>query len=117
MTLYESIRHAIFHHQTPEAASQAPIPAVTPKIDGSAATQIVATLSSRAANRPQMLHWQSSIIDLMKLLEVDSFVSNRRLLAQELSYPGDGTDLAGMDRWLRRAVMSNLAGNGNPGPT
>jgi hypothetical protein len=114
MTPYESIRDAIFQHQTSETSRSAPETA--PLIDGEAATHIVATLSSRAASHPQKLHWQSSIIDLMELLGLDACVANRRLLAQELSYSGDETDLAGMDRWLHRAVMSNLAGKGNPGP-
>jgi hypothetical protein len=74
---------------------------------------IVATLRSRAANLSRELHWQSPTVDLLELLGLDSSVANRRLLAQELSYPSDPTDAGPMDPRLYQTVMSNLAGMRN----
>jgi len=58
------------------------------------------------------LNWKSSIVDLMKLLGIDSSLSNREELATELGYTGEKNGSAEMNIWLHRAVMKALADNG-----
>jgi hypothetical protein len=60
----------------------------------------------------QKLDWRSSIVDLMKLVGIDSDITNRRALAHELGYTGDLNDSATMNVWLHKAVMQKLAENG-----
>ena len=62
------------------------------------------------------LNWQHSIIDLMKVLDLDSSLSARRELAQELNYSGDMKDTASMNVWLHKQVMRKLAENGGKVP-
>jgi hypothetical protein len=116
MNVYASIRDKIFDHESLPIPSGSPISDTQP-IEGGLANHIVATLSSRAAKHSKPLHWQSSTIDLLELLGLDSSIANRRVLAQELSYTGDPTDSAAMDTWLHRTVMSNLAGHAQPNRT
>lgn len=110
MSVYESIRGKIFDPSALAVSSGPPI-SRTQLIEDNLADHIVATLSSRAAKLSKKLHWQSSAVDLLELLELDSSVANCRLLAQELSYTGDPNDAGAMDSWLHRTVMSNLAGH------
>jgi Domain of unknown function (DUF3597) len=102
MKVYESIRDKIFDPESLAISSVPPTSGSTPQIDGGSATPIVASLSSPAANQTEDFHWQSSILDLMKLLGLDSSIANRRLLAQELAYFGDLTDTVAVDCWLHR---------------
>ena len=69
-----------------------------------------------AAKNPQKLDWQHSIVDLMKLVGLDSSLSARQTLAQELQYTGDMKDSAAMNIWLHRQVMTKLAENGGKVP-
>ena len=62
------------------------------------------------------LNWQTSIVDLMKLLGIDSSLSNRQALATELGYTGDKDGSAEMNIWLHKAVMKALADNGGRVP-
>lgn len=64
----------------------------------------------------QTLHWRTSIVDLLKLLHLDSSLQARKDLAQELDYSGDTTDSAAMNMWLHRQVMNKLAANGGKVP-
>lgn len=64
----------------------------------------------------QKLDWKSSIVDLMKLVGIDSDITNRRALAHELGYTGDLNDSATMNTWLHKAVMQKLAENGGTVP-
>jgi hypothetical protein len=113
VSVYDTIRDEIFNHETMVPSSTPPVAASPHPIEASAATNLVAALSSRAANQSKTLHWQSSMIDLMQLLDLDSSIANRRRLAQELSYAGDETDSPAMDKWLHATVMNNLAGHGH----
>ena len=61
---------------------------------------------------PQKLNWRTSIVDLMKLLDIDSSLENRRGLARELGYTGSTEDTAAMNVWLHRRVMEDLRKNG-----
>ncbi|WP_118856757.1 DUF3597 domain-containing protein [Sphingomonas mesophila] len=62
------------------------------------------------------LNWKSSIVDLMKLLDIDSSLDNRKELATELGYTGDKEGSAEMNIWLHKAVMKKLAENGGKVP-
>ena len=77
---------------------------------------VAAVLSAMAAKNPQKLDWRKSIVDLMKLLGLDSGLSARKELAKELGYTGDMTDSAAMNIWLHRQVMQKLAANGGKVP-
>jgi len=64
----------------------------------------------------QTLNWRTSIVDLLKLLNLDSSLQARKELAQELDYKGDTSDSASMNIWLHRQVMNKLAANGGKVP-
>lgn len=73
-------------------------------------------LEARAAANAQKLNWRSSIVDLMKLLDIDSSLENRRELARELGYTGSTEDTATMNVWLHQRVMEELRKNGGKVP-
>jgi hypothetical protein len=64
----------------------------------------------------QQLNWKTSIVDLMKLLSIDSSLSARKELAKELHYDGDTSDSATMNVWLHKQIMRKLAENGGKLP-
>lgn len=64
----------------------------------------------------QNLNWRTSIVDLLKLLNLDSSLQARKELAQELDFTGDTSDSASMNIWLHRQVMNKLAANGGKVP-
>ena len=78
----------------------------------SAPVDVAAVLSNLAAQNKQKLNWRTSIVDLMKLLDLDSSLSARKQLAQELHFTGDMNDSASMNIWLHKQVMTKLAENG-----
>ena len=69
-----------------------------------------------AQKNPQKLNWRTSIVDLMKLLGIDSSLNARKTLAQELHYNGDTNDSAAMNIWLHQQVMTKIAQNGGKVP-
>ena len=73
-------------------------------------------LSGMADKNPQKLNWRTSIVDLMKLLGIDSSLENRRELARELGFTGDSSDSAAMNVWLHKRVMQELEKNGGKVP-
>lgn len=78
---------------------------------------VVAQLEAKAAAHPETLNWRTSIVDLMKLLGLDSSLESRRELATELGCPPDQmADTAQMNMRLHRAVMKKLAENGGSIP-
>ncbi|MBC7686434.1 MAG: DUF3597 domain-containing protein [Bdellovibrionales bacterium] len=62
------------------------------------------------------LNWRTSIVDLLKLLNLDSSLQSRKELAAELDFNGDTSDSASMNIWLHRQVMNKLAANGGKVP-
>lgn len=74
-------------------------------------------LQQMDAQNGQQLNWRSSIVDLMKLLGIDSSLSNRKALAQELGYTGALDGSADMNVWLHNATMEELARNGGHVPS
>lgn len=90
------------------AATAAPAPM--------AQVDVEALLNDMAQKNPQKLNWKTSIVDLMKLLDLDSSLGERKELAKELGYTGDTSDSATMNIWLHRQVMNKLAANGGTVP-
>jgi 3-oxoacyl-ACP reductase-like protein len=126
MSIFGSIMDKIFHH--PKAAPQAaPAPAAAPAAAATApaappaptpmaAVDVEEVLTVMAQDNPQTLDWRHSIVDLMKLLSLDSSLTARKELAGELGYTGDTNDSATMNIWLHKAVMGKLAENGGMVP-
>ncbi len=77
---------------------------------------VTAVLEGLAAKNSQKLDWRHSIVDMMKLLDLDSSLSSRQELAKELHYTGDTNDSAKMNVWLHGEVMKKLAANGGKVP-
>jgi len=77
---------------------------------------VEAVLNELAANNPQKLNWRTSIVDLMKLLGLDSSLQERKELATELGYSGAKDGSAEMNLWLHKQVMKKLAANGGKVP-
>jgi hypothetical protein len=141
MSIFRSIMSKIFGH--PAAASPADAgsptpgttaggigtmaaPAATPSTPaaGQAPTgpssgqpvDVQAVLTEMASKNSQQLNWQTSIVDLMKLLDLDSGLAARKELAGELGYTGSTDDSATMNIWLHKQVMQKLAENGGKVP-
>lgn len=96
----------------PAAPTAAPAPAAAPMEE----VDVEAVLSGMQASAGQTLNWRSSIVDLLKLLGLDSSLQSRKELAAELHYTGDTDDSASMNIWLHRQVMNKLAANGGKVP-
>ena len=77
---------------------------------------VAAVLNGLASKNSQKLDWKHSIVDLMKLLDLDSSLTARKSLAEELHYSGSTDDSATMNIWLHKQVMQKLAENGGKVP-
>jgi hypothetical protein len=77
---------------------------------------IESALDQKAAQKHEKLNWRSSIVDLMKLVDIDSSLENRKTLAKELGYSGNTQDSASMNLWLHKEVMQKLAASGGKVP-
>ena len=77
---------------------------------------VAGILTKLAEEKKEKLDWKRSIVDLMKLLKLDSSLAARKQLAQELGYDGSTSDTAKMNIWLHRQVMQQLAANGGKVP-
>ena len=108
----------------PAPASAAPVPqapagnaAPAPDAPTQARTvDVAAILNERQKSAGQSLDWRRSIVDLLKLLDLDSSLTARKELAAELGYTGDTDDSATMNTWLHKQVMQKLAENGGEVP-
>ena len=108
------------------APSAAPAPGAAKPATGGPATastgpagapvDVEAILTHLASQNPEKLDWRRSIVDLMKLLNLDSSLHARKELAKELHYSGDTNDSASMNIWLHKQVMRKLAENGGKVP-
>ena len=99
---------------TPDAGStSASTPAPTP---AAGSVDVTSILDGMESNAGQTLDWRHSIVDLMKLLGMDSSLTARKELAGELHYTGDTSDSATMNMWLHKEVMSKFAANGGKLP-
>ena len=98
--------------QAPVAPPPPPPPVEIPIVD------VVAQLEQLAAANPQKLNWKTSIVDLLKLLDIDSSYSARKELATELGCPADLMgDSAKMNMWLHKTVLKKIAENGGNVPS
>lgn len=94
-------------------AAPAPAPGAPPAPGQIPVVDVMAKLESMAASHPEKLNWKQSIVDLLKLLGLDSSLAARKELAAELSCPADKMgDSAQMNMWLHKAVLQKLAANG-----
>lgn len=97
-----------------------PVAAAVPGAAGAGApakaVDIAAVLEKMAASNKEKLDWKHSIVDLMKLVGMDSSLSARKELADDLHYTGDKSDSAKMNMWLHKEVMRKLAENGGKVP-
>jgi Domain of unknown function (DUF3597) len=129
MSIFGNIMSAIFRHgagtaqATPTPAGAHPPAASSPGAGtaGSSPVQtsqvdVEAVLTKLARDNKEKLDWRKSIVDLMKLLNLDSSLSARKELAKELHYSGNMEDSAAMNIWLHRQVMIKLAENGGKVP-
>jgi len=146
MGIFETLKNAIFHHASvPAATTGAAPPAATRPTPPTASTPPPGAASSATAAKPaapsapaasasaapvdieagldrlnsqqaQKLNWRTSIVDLMKLVGLDSSLEHRKALAKELGYQGDQSDSATMNLWLHKEVMKKLAANGGKVP-
>lgn len=95
----------------PEAITTPAAPAAIAMVD------VVAQLEQKAASNPQKLNWRTSIVDLLKLLDIDSSLGARKELATELGCPAElMTDSAQMNMWLHKTVLARIAANGGNVP-
>ena len=106
---------------TPATTNTAPTTAqATPAVPAAPVAaepvDIEAVLSQMEQKSTEQLNWRTSIVDLMKLLGLDSSLQARKQLAQELHYSGDMNDSASMNIWLHREVMNKVAANGGKVP-
>src|SRR5262249_27822034 len=129
MSIFGSIMNAIFKGpaKATEAASAAvgggASPAATSGASASTSASapasqvdVAAVLPGLAPQSKEKLDWRKSIVDLMKLLKLDSSLTARKELATELHYSGDMNDSAAMNIWLHKQVMQKLAENGGKVP-
>ena len=92
-------------------------PAAPPPPKPVALVDVVAQLEQRAAANPQKLNWRTSIVDLLKLLEIDSSLAARKELATELGCPAELMgDSSKMNMWLHKTVLARIAANGGNVP-
>ena len=100
----------------PQSAVQARAASAAAATPAAAQVDVAAVLDGMAANNREKLDWRHSIVDLMKLVGMDSSFSARKALAADLHYTGDTNDSASMNMWLHKQVMQKLAENGGKVP-
>lgn len=125
MSIFGKIMSAIFGSKAGATPASAGAPAGGAAAGtGSAAASaapaqsvdVAAIVDKAAAAKGEKLEWRTSIVDLMKALDIDSSFSARKELAKELGYTGDSNDSASMNIWLHKQVMAKLAANGGKLP-
>ncbi len=133
MSIFGSIMSKIFSYAaaaTPSATAPTAAPASAPQTAAvtaapvgsappaapQASVDVAAVLTAMASKAGQSLDWRHSIVDLMKLLDLDSSLTARKELAKELHYTGNTEDSAAMNIWLHKQVMQKLAENGGKVP-
>jgi hypothetical protein len=121
MGIFGNIMSAIFGQSAgAQPAGSTASPSTVPSANNNqAAAQTVdveKVLTDRAAQKNEKLDWSKSIVDLMKVLDLDSSLSARKELAKELGYKGELNGSAEMNIWLHKQVMQKLAANGGKVP-
>ena len=137
MSIFGNIMSAIFGHSPSAAAAATPASAPgaalatapaqsapvaaqpgasAPAAASAAPVDVTAIMDGLTAKSSEKLDWRRSIVDLMKLINLDSSLAARKELAQELNFSGDMNDSASMNIWLHKQVMTKLAENGGKVP-
>jgi hypothetical protein len=127
MGLFSNLMSKIFHHADSTAGSTAsagsastgsaaPAPATSGPGAAAPVVDVAVVLDGLAAKNPEKLDWKRSIVDLMKLVGIDSSLTARKQLATELHYSGDQNDSASMNIWLHKEVLRKLSENGGKVP-
>jgi hypothetical protein len=136
MGMFNNLMSKIFGHATAAPSAAAAVPnttiesATTPtpttpaasavsSVASSAAAKnvdVTAILDDLAAKNSEKLDWRKSIVDLMKLVGMDSSLSARKELAKDLHYSGNESDSATMNVWLHKEVIVKLSENGGKVP-
>ncbi|MBV8917472.1 DUF3597 domain-containing protein [Bradyrhizobium sp.] len=130
MSIVGKIMGAIFGSHADAAPASGGSGGTTPSASGPASTaapsaapvappqsvDVAAILDKAVAAKKEKLEWRTSIVDLMKALDIDSSLAARKELAKELGYSGDTNDSASMNVWLHKQVMGKLAANGGKLP-
>ncbi len=124
MSIFGKIMSAIFGSKADASpaggGAAAGTGAAAESSSGPAATvqtvDVAPILDKAVAAKKEKLEWRTSIVDLMKALDIDSSFSARKELAKELGYTGDSSDSASMNIWLHKQVMTKLAANGGKLP-
>ena len=121
MSIFGKIMSAIFG--TSASATPASGGAAAPASGGAAPSaapaqtvDVAPILDKAVAAKKEKLEWRTSIVDLMKALDIDSSLNARKDLAHELGYTGDTNDSATMNIWLHKQMMAKLAANGGKLP-
>lgn len=124
MSIFGKIVSAIFGgaaNAAPAGGAAAPAASAPAGVPPPSPTQlssidVTAIMDKLADDHDEDLDWRKSIVDLMKLLNMDSSLGNRRELATELGYTGSTKDTAAMNVWLHKQVLTKLAANGGNVP-
>jgi len=127
MSIFGNIMSAIFGSRAATATPLPPSASGTPVSGGAASApsgstaaaatvDVAAILDKAVAAQKEKLEWRTSIVDMMKALNLDSSLAARKELAKELKYTGDPNDSARMNVWLHQQIMKNLAANGGKLP-
>jgi zona occludens toxin (predicted ATPase) len=127
MSIFGKIMGAIFGtkadaapNATPTGGGSAPTVNSTPgsssAIPPAASVDVAPILDRAVAAKQEKLEWRTSIVDLMKALDIDSSLNARKELAKELKYSGDTNDSASMNIWLHKQVIAKIVANGGKVP-
>lgn len=112
MSVFGSIMGAIFGHGSAQASAS---PTAAPSAPAQT-VDVAEIVDKAAAAKGEKLAWRTSIVDLMKALDLDSSITARKQLAAELKYTGNTNDSAAMNVWLHKQIMTKLAANGGKLP-
>jgi hypothetical protein len=129
MSVFGNIMSAIFGHAAKaqpalagasaaggSGTSGSSASSAAPSVSPQSQVDVETVLIQLASGNKEKLDWRKSIVDLMKLLDLDSSLPARKELAKELHYTGDTNDSAAMNIWLHKQVMIKLADNGGKVP-
>lgn len=121
MNIFTTLMNKVFPNHAAQAATTTETTNITANATNAATTpmtevDVEATFTEMAKQHDQTLNWKTSIVDLMKLVGMDSSLQNRKALATELNYTGDMNDSASMNIWLHKEVLKKFASNGGKIP-
>jgi len=125
MSIFGKIMSGIFGHSAAAVPAGGAAPAggsstaggsSAPAAAPAQSVDVASIVDKAVAAKHEKLEWRTSIVDLMKALDIDSSLAARKELAKELGYTGDTNDSASMNVWLHKQVMAKLAANGGKLP-